>query len=86
MKIYLSAKGFLVIEDGTSYKSLQHDKGSPFRVEKVGSSIIVRQLGERVAGPVAYNAVFLSDGATPAGASVSAVATYIEGLLLTAES
>lgn len=86
MKVYLSAKGFLVIEDGSSYKSFQHDKGSPFRVEKVGTSIIIRQLTERVAGPVLYSSVFLSDGVTPAGGSVSAVATYIEGLLLTAES
>lgn len=86
MKIYLSAHGWLVIEDGSSYKSFEHDDGSPFRVEKAGNYVTMRQLAEKIAGPVLYSDVKRSDGVTPAGANVQAVVDYIEGLLTTSES
>ena len=86
MKIYLSAKGLLVIEDGASYKTFMHDDGSPFRIEKAGNFITVRQLNEKIAGPALYTDIFRSDGVTPAGANAAAAVTYIEGLLTTSES
>lgn len=86
MKIYLSSKGLLVIEDGQSYKSFMHDDGSPFRLEKAGNFVTVRQLNDRIAGPVLYSDVYRSDGITPAGASAALVIVYIEGLLTTSES
>jgi hypothetical protein len=86
MKIYLSSKGLLVIEDGASYKSFEHDDGSPFRIEKAGNYITVRQLSEKIAGPALYTSIFQSDGVTPAGASAAATVTYIENLLTTSES
>jgi len=85
MKIYLSAHGLLVIEDGASYKSFAHDDGSPFRVEKSGNFITVRQLAEKIAGPALYTDILKSDGSA-SGANVQASVNYIEGLITTSES